>query len=65
MKKMKKCISTVVGISSVKPPIVSIDLDSEDSVSIGILESPPIQQRGNIFEKDIEINLDIVNNVAK
>ena len=56
-----KCMPATVVTSSIKPPIVSIDSHSDYSVSIGVSKSPPIHQRGKFHEKDIGINLIIVN----
>ena len=37
-----KHMPTVVGTSSVCPPTISIDSDSDDSISVRVLESPLI-----------------------
>ena len=60
-----KHMPTVAGTSSIQPTIISIDLDSDDGVSIRVLVSPPIHQRGKFYEKDIGINLSMVNTVAE
>ena len=54
-----------VGTSSIQPPIISIDLDNDDSVFVGVSDSPPIVQMGKFHEKDIGINLDVVYTVVE
>ena len=64
-KENVECMSAIMGTSSIKPSIISIDSDSDDSVFVEVPESPLVYQRGKFYEKDTEINLGIVNDVAK
>lgn len=59
-----ECVPTVVGTSSIQPPIISIDLDNDNSVFVGVSDSPP-PQRENFHEEHVGINFDVVNTIAK
>ena len=59
------CKSVKVGTSSIKPPIVSVDSDSDERISVCVPKSPSIHIRGKFYEKNVEINLSIVNDVVE
>ena len=60
-----KHMPTILGTSFAQPPIISIDSDNDDSASIKVSNSPPILQKGKFHEKDIGINLDVVNTILE
>ena len=53
------------GTSLAKPFVESIDLDSDDGVSVGVPKSPPMHNRRNFYEVKDEINLNLVNTMAE
>ena len=59
------CKYAKVDTSSTKPHIVSVDSDSDNSMSFGVLESPPVHLREKFCETNIEINFSTVNDVAE
>ena len=57
-------VPIVARTSFVQPPIISMYSDKDDSVSVGVSNSPP-PKRENFHEEDVGINFDVVNTGSK